>query len=108
MLNRSRFSTAGGLRLAGLALLAGVALAGASPQPASAQQSSWEIGCAQSVVTPGYGDSLRVMNCMHQKDCQEMANRAGHTIYAAGCFGVSPSAPQVPAGAVRSRSERQQ
>lgn len=104
MLNRFHVpAPRGSLRLAALALLAGIALGGASSQPAMAQQSSWEIGCAQRVVTPGYGDALRVMNCMHQKDCQEMANRAGRTIFAAGCFGVSPSAPQAPAGAAGSQ-----
>ena len=107
MLDRFRF-TAPRTSLSALAVLAGIALGGAVSQPAMAQQSSWEIGCAQPVVSPGYGDALRVMNCMRQKDCQLMANRAGHTIFAAGCFGVSPSTPQVPAGAVRSGLQRQQ
>ncbi|PZN99777.1 MAG: hypothetical protein DCF30_11050 [Hyphomicrobiales bacterium] len=107
MLNRFHFA-APRTSLSALALLAGIALGGAGLQPAMAQQSSWEVGCAQPVVSPGYGDGLRTMNCMRQKDCQLMANRAGHTIFAAGCFGVSPSTPQVSAGAVRSRPERQQ
>jgi len=109
MLNRFHVpAPRGSLRLAALALLAGIALGGATSRPAMAQQSSWEIGCAQSVVSPGYGDAMRVMNCGRQKDCQVLANREGHTIFANGCFGVSPSTPQVPAGAVRSRPERQQ
>lgn len=109
MLDRTHVTAPhGSLRLAGLAMLAGLALGAATTRPALAQASSWEIGCAQRVVSPGSGDSLRVMNCLHHKDCQEMANRAGHTIFAAGCFGVSPSTPQVPAGAIRSQPERQQ
>jgi hypothetical protein len=101
-----------GVRLAGLCLLAGLGLAGtngraAQAQPAQNPLTSWEIGCAQPVVSPGYGDALRVMNCMRQKDCQEIANREGRTIFQAGCFGVSPSKPRVPAGAVRSNPQRQ-
>ncbi|MBA4271016.1 MAG: hypothetical protein C0447_16625 [Methylobacterium sp.] len=101
-----------GLRLTGLCILAGLGLAGASgraaqAQPAPGSSTSWEIGCAQSVVSPGYGDALRVMNCMRQKDCQEMANREGHSVFAAGCFGVAPSPARVPAGAVRSNPQRQ-
>lgn len=91
----------------GAAVLVGGALFGAAT-PASAQSMSWEAGCAERIVTPGSGDALRVYNCARQKECQQMANREGHTVFASGCFGVAPSAPQVPAGAVRSRSERQQ
>ena len=107
MLDRFHF-TAPRTSLSALALLAGIALGGATSQPAMAQQSSWEVGCSQSVVSPGYGDGLRVMNCMRQKDCQLMANREGHMVFAAGCFGVVPSQPQVSAGAVRSGPQRQQ
>jgi hypothetical protein len=100
------------IRLTGLCALAGLGIAGAGgraaqAQPAQNPATSWEIGCAQPVVSPGSGDSLRVMNCLRQKDCQEMANREGHTVFQAGCFGVAPSAPRVPAGAVRSNPQRQ-
>lgn len=91
----------------GAAVLLGGAPFGAA-SPASAQSMSWEAGCAERIVTPGSGDALRVYNCARQKECQQMANREGHTVFTAGCFGVSPSAPQVPAGAVRSRPERRQ
>ncbi len=96
----------GGARLASLALLAALALGGASTLPASAQQSSWEIGCAERVVQPGNGDAVRVFNCTRQKDCQDLANSEGHTVFANGCFGVSPSIPTAPAAAARSRPER--
>ena len=79
----------------------------AQAQPAPKPSTSWEIGCAQTVVSPGYGDGLRVMNCMRQKDCQEIANREGRTVFEAGCFGVAPSPPRLPAGAVRSNPQRQ-
>ncbi|MDP3256855.1 MAG: hypothetical protein Q8S58_14305 [Bosea sp. (in: a-proteobacteria)] len=100
------------VRFTGLGILAGLGLVGAGgraaqAQPAQNPATSWEIGCAQSVVSPGSGDSLRVMNCLRQKDCQEIANRAGHTVFQAGCFGVAPSAPRLPAGAVRSNPQRQ-
>ncbi len=99
-------------RLTGLCFLAGLGLAGtggraAQAQPAPKPSTSWEIGCAQTVVSPGYGDGLRVMNCMRQKDCQEIANREGHTVFQSGCFGVAPSTPRLPAGAVRSNPQRQ-
>lgn len=100
------------LRVTGLCFLAGLGLGSTSNRPAQAQpapspSTSWEIGCAQPVVSPGSGDALRVMNCMRQKDCQEIANREGRMIFQSGCFGVSPSVPQVPAGAVRSNPQRQ-
>lgn len=109
MLNRSHLPTIrSGLGLAGVVLLSGLALAGTSSRPAFAQSSSWETGCAERIVQPGSGDALRVYNCSRQKDCQQLANRENRTVFASGCFGVSPSAPQVPASAVRSRPERQQ
>lgn len=100
------------LRVTGLCFLAGLGLGSTASRPAQAQPAqnpltSWEIGCAQPVVSPGYGDALRVMNCMRQKDCQEIANREGHRIFQSGCFGVSPSVPRVPAGAIRSNPQRQ-
>ena len=100
------------VRLTGLCFLAGLGLAGtggraAQAQPAQNSSTSWEIGCAQPVVSPGSGDSLRVMNCMRQKDCQEIANREGQMVFQAGCFGVAPSTPRLPAGAVRSNPQRQ-
>lgn len=91
----------------GAAILVGGAPFGAAT-PASAQSMSWEAGCAERVVTPGPGDALRAFNCARQKECQQMANAKGGMMMDMGCFGVSPSASQVPAGAVRSRPERQQ
>jgi len=89
------------VRLAGLALLAGLGLVGATLRPALAAPSSWEIGCAQSVVSPGYGDGLRVMNCMRQKDCQQMADAKGATMTGMGCFFVEPTAHAPAATALR-------
>lgn len=68
---------------------------------AQAQPSSWEIACAQKVVSPGNGDILREMNCTRQKDCQAEANRRGATFTGNGCFGVAPSASYSQAPASR-------
>ena len=95
------------LPLAALGLLAGLAFGTGTASPATAQ-TSWEEGCAAPVVQPGYGDALRVMNCMRQKDCQRIVNSGGQAAgLAAGCFGVAPSAPQAPAGAVAPRQRHQ-
>lgn len=91
-----RCCPAGGL--AGFACLVTLSVGGAGfSTPAAAFDSNWEQGCAQRIVTPGPGDILRVMNCERQKDCQNQANAEGRTIYANGCFGVSPKAPYAPA-----------
>lgn len=102
-----------GLRLTGLCMLAGLGLAGASgraaqAQPAPGPSTSWEIGCAQSMVSPGYGDALRVMNCMRQKDCQQMANARGQMMMGTGCFFVEPTARAPSPAAARSGPAQQQ
>lgn len=76
---------------AGVAFVGVLAAVGAFPSRAEAQSSSWEIGCAQTTVTPGNGDILRELNCSRQKDCQAQANRHGMAIYRNGCLGVAPS-----------------
>lgn len=68
-----------------------LAAVGVFSSRAEAQTSSWEIGCAQTTVTPGNGDILREMNCSRQKDCQTQANRHGMAFYRNGCVGVTPS-----------------
>lgn len=96
---------AGALRRgAALALLAGAAFFIAGQAPALAQSTSWEEGCAMPVVTPGYGDALRVHNCARQKDCQQMADARGGMMMGMGCFFVAPrgTAPETsPAGRTR-------
>lgn len=73
----------------GLTMLGGVALVGAAT-PASAATTSYAAAC-HFTSTPQYeGADLDYDPCMHMRDCQILANRAGHTIYADGCFGISP------------------
>ena len=79
-------------RGAAIALLAGGAVFGGGQVPAIAQSMSWEEGCAMRVVTPGYGDAMRVYNCARQKECQQMANTKGSMMMGMGCFGVMPNA----------------
>jgi hypothetical protein len=96
-------------RGAAAALLAGAAFFGGGQEPALAQSTSWEEGCAMRVVTPGSGDALRVYNCTRQKECQQMANAKGGMMMELGCFGVMPraAAPIAPQ-AGRTRPAQQQ
>lgn len=80
------------LGVAGFAVFAGLGLA-ALPGPAAAAGPDMREACKYSAAPQGYGESMRYTNCMHQLECIEMANRAGHTIYTAGCFGVAPQQP---------------
>ncbi len=82
-----------GLRLAGLAALAGLAYGVAATTPAAAASPDWRAGCQFSAAPQGYGDSIRYTNCMRQRDCQQLANASGATMFAAGCFGVRPETP---------------
>lgn len=86
---------------AAIALLAAIGTMAPLSSTAQAQTSSWEIGCAQKVVSPGNGETLREMNCTRQKDCQDEANRRGATFTGNGCFGVAPSASYSQAPASR-------
>lgn len=73
----------------GLAMLGGVALI-AAPSPASAATTDYAAAC-HFTSTPQYeGADLDYNPCMHMRDCQILANQAGHTIFADGCFGISP------------------
>lgn len=73
----------------GLAMLGGVALVGAAT-PASAATTTYASAC-HFTSTPQYeGADLDYDPCMHMRDCQILANQAGHTIFADGCFGISP------------------
>lgn len=84
------------VRMAALALLAGLTYGAAMTGPASAASNDWRAGCDYKAAPQGYGDSIRYNNCMHQSDCQRMANAAGTTMYSAGCFGAAPDAPAAP------------
>lgn len=88
-LRRNRSS----LRLAALGALAGLAYGMAVPAPASAAPSDWRGGCQDKAAPQGYGEMIRYNNCVRQRDCQQLANAAGTTVFAAGCFWVSPEAP---------------
>jgi hypothetical protein len=86
----------------GIALLSGVALAGAAPRPAHAAAAGYEGAC-HFTSTPQYEGAERDYEpCMHMQDCQILANQAGHTIYANGCFGISPETVSPPSPAARS------
>lgn len=70
-------------------MLGGAALVGV-PTPASAATTSYAAAC-HFTSTPQYeGADLDYDPCMHMRDCQILANRAGHTINEDGCFGISP------------------
>lgn len=73
----------------GLAMLGGVALVG-SAIPANAAATDYAEACHYT-STPQYeGADIDYDPCMHMRDCQILANQAGRTIYADGCFGISP------------------
>jgi len=84
-----------GWRSTGLAALAGLFLGAAGALPAAAQTGP-NPACNYTAAPQGYGDSMRYSNCMHQLDCQRLANAAGKTIYQAGCFGVAPDTQAAP------------
>lgn len=85
----------GGVRLAGLALLAELSY-GAAAAPASAAMTDWQMACQDKAAPQGYGESIRYNNCVRQRDCERLANQMGHMAMAMGCFGVMPDAPAVP------------
>jgi hypothetical protein len=85
-----------GLRLAGLALVAGLSY-GAASAPASAAMTDWQMACQDKASPQGYGESIRYNNCLRQRDCERMANERGHMAMGMGCFGVMPDAPAAPA-----------
>lgn len=88
--------------LTGAAMFVAISLL-AAPSPTVAEAFEPD-SCAQRIVTPGPGDTLRTMNCGRQADCQAQADRAGRTIYQNGCFGVSPTRPAAsPVPLVRHR-----
>ncbi|QEL21887.1 hypothetical protein FQV39_04310 [Bosea sp. F3-2] len=92
------------VRLAGLAVLAGLTYGAAmAPPAAAAPMPDWRASCEFKAAPQGYGESMRYTNCMHQNECQRMANAAGTTIYTAGCFGVAPDAPAAPAAPASGR-----
>lgn len=108
MLDISKFSTAAshyrlGLRLAALGVLAGLSYGVAATTPASAAPTDWRLACQDKAAPQGYGESIRYNNCVRQRDCQELANATGTTVFAAGCFWVPPDAPS---GAEFRRSAR--
>lgn len=68
----------------GLAMLVGAAM------PANAATTSYAAAC-HFASTPQYeGADLDYDPCMHMRDCQILANQAGHMINQDGCFGISP------------------
>lgn len=72
----------------GFALGLGSFLAGTSP--AAAASGDWRAGCQFKNIPGGAADGIRYDACMHQRDCQLLANAAGRTIFESGCFWVSP------------------
>ena len=80
-----RFSP--GVRIAGLAVLAGLAL-GAGP--AAAAPSDWRAACQLKNIPGGASGSIQYDACMHLQSCQTMANAAGREIFGMGCFGIKP------------------
>ncbi|MGX5733371.1 hypothetical protein [Bosea thiooxidans] len=93
ILNISVFSRRipGSLRLASLALMAGLGY-GAAAMPASAASTDWHLACQDKAAPQGYGESIRYNNCVRQRDCERLANEQGHMIMSMGCFGVTPNA----------------
>lgn len=85
-----------GVRLAGLALVAGLSF-GAAATPASAAMTDWQMACQDKAAPQGYGESIRYNNCVRQRDCERLANQMGHMTMAMGCFGVMPDASAAPA-----------
>ncbi|MGO4174869.1 hypothetical protein [Bosea sp. TAF32] len=85
-----------GVRLAGLALVAGLSY-GAAATPASAAMTDWQMACQDKAAPQGYGESIRYNNCVRQRDCERLANQMGHMTMAMGCFGVMPDASAAPA-----------
>lgn len=80
------------VRLAGLALMAGLSYSAAA-MPASAASTNWQMACQDKAAPQGYGESIRYNNCVRQRDCERLANEQGHMAMAMGCFGVMPDAP---------------
>lgn len=91
------------VRLAGMAVIAGLAYGAAVAPAAAAPMPDWRTSCEFKSAPQGYGESMRYTNCMHQNECQRMANAAGTTIYTAGCFGVSPDVSAPPAAPASGR-----
>lgn len=96
MLDRNPFSRilTAGPGLAGLALALGLGHAIVGASPAAAAPGDWRAGCQFSNIPGGAADGIRYDACMHQRDCQALANAAGRTIFEAGCFWVSPEQSQ--------------
>ncbi|TAJ28240.1 hypothetical protein [Bosea sp. (in: a-proteobacteria)] len=80
------------LAAGGFALALGYGLAAASP--AAAAPGDWRAGCQFRSIPGGAADGIRYDACMHQRDCQSLANAAGRQIFESGCFWVSPEAAQ--------------
>lgn len=85
-----------GLGLAALGLALGLGYGLAAPSPAAAAPSPWRAGCQFKSIPGGAAEGIRYDACMHQRDCQNLANAAGRTIFEAGCFGVAPDTPPMP------------
>ena len=80
------------LSAAGFALALGYGLSAASP--AAAAPGDWRAGCQFRSIPGGAADGLRYDACMHQRDCQNLANAAGRQIFESGCFWVSPESSE--------------
>jgi hypothetical protein len=81
-----------GWRGAGLALVAGALMSAAGTLPASASPlTDWKPACTFATMPQGpSGEAIRYGYCVRQWDCQRLANAEGRTVYAMGCFGISP------------------
>ncbi len=63
------------LSAAGFALALSCGLSAASP--AAAAPGDWRAGCQFRSIPGGAADGIRYDACMHQRDCQNLANAAG-------------------------------
>jgi len=89
-----RFSP--GLPVLGLALAAGLSWA---PPAAANDMTGWQASCQFKSIPQSGGEGLRYDACQRMLGCQRLADAAGRTIFEAGCFGVAPDAPALPAAA---------
>lgn len=87
-----RFSP--GLPVLGLALAAGLSW---TPAAAANDLTGWRASCQFKSIPQSGGEGLRYDACQRMLGCQRLADAAGRTIFEAGCFGVSPEAPALPA-----------
>ncbi len=84
------------VRIAGLALLAGLAYGAMAAAPAAASTNSWRAACPFKTVPGGAAASIQYDICVHLQSCQNLANAAGREFFDWGCFGVVPESVAQP------------